>query len=176
MFFGLIAACGLRVSEALRLRMEDLTSDGLVIRRTKFRKSRLVPMHQTTQAELERYLDHRRRLGGADDHVFISLRGTALAYSTVNKTFLALVRGLGLHPGPGKPGPRIHDLRHGFAVRALESCPKDRGSISQHMLALATYMGHTHITDTYWYLQATPLLMTHIADACRAFLEGGNIS
>lgn len=176
MLFGLITACGLRVSEALNLRMDDLTRDGLTIRRTKFRKSRIVPMHETTQAELERYLDHRRRVGGVDDHVFISLRGTAIKYPTVNATFLALVHGLGLHPGRGKPGPRIHDLRHRFAVRALETCPTDRQSISRHMLALATYMGHTNIKHTYWYLQTTPLLMTDIADACRAFWEEGDHS
>jgi len=176
MLFGLIAACGLRISEALNLRMDDLTRDGLIIRHTKFRKSRIVPMHETTHTELERYLDHRKRVGGVDDHIFISLRGTVIKYPTVNATFLALVRGLGLHPGPGKEGPRIHDLRHGFAVRALESCPTDQQAISRHMLALATYMGHANIKHTYWYLQTTPLLMTDIADACRAFWEEGDQS
>lgn len=171
--FGLMTAAGLRISEVLALLMDDVTLDGLVVRKTKFRKSRLVPLHETTAAALDRYLDRRRRTAGYDDHVFISLHRRVPHYVTVNATFLALVRGIGLHPGPGKPGPRLHDLRHTFAVRALEACPKDRQSIARHMLALTTYMGHARVADTYWYLQVTPQLMTDVADACSAFLEGG---
>jgi integrase len=64
----------------------------------------------------------------------------------------------------------MHDLRHSFAVRALEACP--RAEVAGHMLALSTYLGHAHVADTYWYLQVTPQLMTGIADACSAYLNG----
>jgi integrase len=148
--FSLLAVTGLRISEALRLRLDDLTADGLTVHESKFRKSRLVPLHPSAEAGLARYLDRRRRFAGADDHVFVSLRGRTLSYPTVNAVFLALVRRIGLHPGPGHRGPRIHDLRHGFAVRALEACPPERQRSTQHMLALATYLGHAKLVSTYW--------------------------
>ena len=170
--FGLLAACGLRISEALALQIDDIRPDGLSIRDTKFRKSRLVPLHPTTATQLDLYLHRRQQLAGAETHVFVSLRGKAVRYPTVNETFLFLVRKLGLRPGPGKPGPRLHDLRHAFATRALENSPDGRSRIGRHMLALSTYLGHARITDTYWYLQTTPHLMTDIADACEAHLEG----
>lgn len=171
--FSLLAVTGLRISEALALRLEDLTADGLLVRESKFRKSRLVPLHPTTVAGLVRYLERRRRLGGADDHLFVSLRGRALRYHTVNPVFLALVRGLGLHPGPGQRGPRLHDLRHGFAVQALAACPFGRDQVEAHMLALATYMGHAKLVSSYWYLRATPEMLSAIADASERTLQGG---
>jgi integrase len=168
--FGVLASCGLRISEALALFLDDVTSDGLLIRKTKFRKSRLVPMHPTTQRAVEDYLRRRRTLAGDVEHLFVSMRGGPLAYPTVGATFLAIVRRLGLRAAPGQPGPRMHDLRHSFAVRALEACP--RAEVAGHMLALSTYLGHAHVADTYWYLQVTPQLMTGIADACSAYLNG----
>jgi integrase len=169
--FGLIAATGLRVSEALALRLDDMTPDGLAVRETKFRKSRLVPIHGTTRSALCVYLKQRQQFARQDDHVFISVRRRALGYATVNATFLALVRRIGIHPGPGKPGPHLHDLRHTFAVRALEACPKGRQNIARHILALATYLGHAHVADTYWYLHLTLQTVTDVADSCEAFLE-----
>jgi integrase len=160
---GLIAATGLRISEALRLQLSNVTSAGLVVLNTKFRKSRLVPLHDTTRQALDRYLAARAKVAGADASVFLSERGTRLAYGTAITTFLGLVRGLGIHPGPGKPGPRIHDLRHTFAVRSLEQCAGNRRAVDRHMLALSTYLGHAHIVDTYWYLQATPRLLADVA-------------
>lgn len=171
--FSLLAVTGLRISEALALRGEDLTADGLLVRESKFRKSRLVPLHATASAGLARYLDRRRQVGGADAHVFVSLRGRALTYPTVNAVFLALVRELGLHPGAGRRGPRLHDLRHTFAVRALEACPFGRDQVEPHMLALATYMGHAKLVSSYWYLRATPQMLSDIADACERTLQGG---
>ena len=112
--FSLLAITGLRISEALALRFEDITVDGLLIRQTKFHKSRLVPLHPSAHAGLERYLRRRRSRGGADDHVFISRRGRALGYQTALETFRLLIRQIGLQPDPGQqsPRPRIHDLRH----------------------------------------------------------------
>jgi integrase len=110
--FGLLASTGLRVSEALGLRFADVTRDGLVIRKTKFNKTRLVPLHETTASALARYLDLRRRRSTVTDRVFVSPKGDRLPLSTVHKWFLRLTRETGLRSGPGTPGPRIHDLRH----------------------------------------------------------------
>jgi integrase len=170
--FALLAATGLRISEALALKLDDVTDEGLLIRATKFRKSRLVPLHETARRGLERYLALRTRLGAADPALFISLAGTALCYPTVIAIFLSLVRSLGLHPGPGHRGPRLHQLRHTFAVRSLEQCAGNREAVSRHMTALSTYLGHTHVSDTYWYLEATPLLMAQIAAAGEALHRG----
>ena len=170
---GLIAATGLRISEALALRNDDITSDGLVIIETKFRKSRLVPMHPTTRCVLNKYLFEREKHADTDQPVFVSEWGTGLCYSTVIGTFLKLVRRIGIHPGAGMKGPRIHDLRHTFAVRSLEQCSGDRDVIARHMVALSTYLGHTHITDTYWYLEATPCLLAEVAVRSEALAQGG---
>jgi integrase len=169
---GLIAATGLRISEALALRLDDVTSAGLVIRVTKFRKSRLVPIHPTTRAALDVYLRARAKHAN-DDAVFVSEWRTRMSYSTVLTTFLTLVRQIGIHPGPGRPGPRIHDLRHTFAVRSLEQCAGNRDDIARHTLALSTYLGHAHVADTYWYLQATPKLLAEIASRAESLAKRG---
>ena len=111
--------------------------------------------------------------GGGDPHVFVSCRGGPVAYPTVLKTFRTLVRAIELPSGPGGRTARPHDFRHTFAIRALEACPHDRDRITRHMLALSTYLGHSHIAHTYWYLEATPHLMGDIAAACEALLAGG---
>ena len=171
--FGLLVSTGLRVSEARALRFHDVTRDGLVIRKTKFNKSRLVPLHETATSALGRYLELRRRASSMSDYVFISTKGDRLPRNTVSQTFLKLMRQTGLRSGPGTPGPRIHDLRHTFAVRALEGCPEDGSPVGWRLRALSTYLGHGNPADTCWYLQATPDLRQGIADACERFLEGG---
>lgn len=171
--FGLLAATGVRISEALHLVLDDVTADGLVVRQTKFRKSRLVPVHATTAAALDRYLEQRQAVEDGDAHVFLSPHGRALTYVMVNGTFHFLLRFVELRSPPGSRPPRIHDLRHQFAVRALERCTGDRDRVARHVLALSTYLGHAHVADTYWYLQATPHLMTGIADACEVLFAGG---
>jgi integrase len=170
---GLIAATGLRISEALALRLGDITAAGLVIRQTKFRKSRLVPLHATTHRALDTYLAQRKKYSSHEDAVFLSERGAGLRYPTAITTFLGLVRGMGIHPGPGKRGPRLHDLRHTFAVRSLEQCTGDRQAVAGHMLALSTYLGHAHLSDTYWYLQATPRLLADVAAQSEALAQRG---
>jgi integrase len=163
--FGLLAATGMRIAEALCLRLGDVTADGLIIRQTKFHKSRLLPLHETTWRALNAYLAARMSLGTLDGSLFVSNTGKAPSYNTVMAIFLRLARSIGLRGGPGQRGPRIHDLRHTFAVRSLEQCEHDRGAVNRHIVALSTYLGHAHVTDTYWYLQATPLLMIRIAEA-----------
>jgi integrase len=170
---SLIAATGLRVSEALKLQLSDLTEDGLLIRATKFQKSRLVPLHPTANQGLQQYLAMRKRITTNSAALFVSRRGRAIPYPTINQTFLHVARSAGLRRGPGLGGCRIHDLRHTFAVRSLEQCPADRKAVARHMAALSTYLGHAHVSDTYWYLQATPKLLGSIAAATEALHQGG---
>jgi integrase len=171
--FGLLACTGLRLSEAIHLRYGDITDDGLVIRRTKFRKSRLVPIHESTRAALERYLQQRCVYAPLDDHVFISLRRKPLLVADAERAMRLAACKIGLRLVPGEPRPTIHALRHTFTVRALESCPDDRDRITQHMVALSTYLGHGHVAHTYWYLEATPQLMKDISERSERFVAGG---
>jgi integrase len=170
---GLVAATGLRIAEALALQLDDVTPDGLVIRETKFQKSRLLPLHPTTRQALDRYLIARREVVVADRALFISVAGKSLPYNTVRNVFLQLLDRTRLRGAHAGRDPRIHDLRHTFAVRSLEQCRHDRSAVAQHIVALSTYLGHAHVTDTYWYLQATPVLMGQIAEAGEALLTGG---
>src|SRR6266481_7847226 len=124
--FSLLACTGLRVSEAIRLRLDDITPDGLVIRCTKFRKSRLVPLHETARAGLQRYLELRRPYAPFDDHVFISLRRKPLLIENVERAFRTAAISIGLPCTHGVPHPTPHSLRHAFAVSALKTCPDDR--------------------------------------------------
>lgn len=171
--FGLLAATGLRISEALALQLKDVTPDGLIIRKTKFKKSRLVPLHDTAQRALDGYLAVRARIGALDGSLFVSVRGRTPAHTTVVAVFLQLARSIGLRGEPGQRGPRIHDIRHSFAVRALEQCPHNADAVARHLVALSTYLGHVHASSTYWYLQATPFLMEQIADVSETLLQGG---
>lgn len=122
MLFGLIAATGLRISEAIALRLDDVKPDGVLhIRETKFCKSRLVPLHPTVVEALVQYLARRKRLGGNCEYLFPSVERRQLCPSTVNYTFRCLLERANIAPGRARR-PRIHDLRHTFATRALEQC------------------------------------------------------
>lgn len=164
--FGLIASTGLRISEALDLRISDVQQDGvLFIRRGKGGKGRLVPLHATAIKALRAYLEARRRRPPVlDDHLFLSRGQRQLRSEMAEYTFRRMVALAGLAP-PGVRRCRIHDLRHTFATRSLEMCPHRREDVEQHFVALATYLGHTQIAHTYWYLEATPELMAHLAEA-----------
>ena len=172
-FFALLACTGLRVSEGINLRYDDLTPDGLIIRATKFRKNRLVPLHETAGAGLERYLKLRRPYAPFDDHVFISLRRKPLLIHDVETAFQTVIEKMNLPRGRGKRRPTPHSLRHAFAVRALQHCPDGRDRITQHMLMLSTYLGHCKAELTYWYLEAVPDLMRSIAERCESYVTGG---
>ena len=169
---SLLAATGLRISEALHLLVTDITPNGLLIRRTKFQKTRLVPLHATAVTGLARYLMHRQEARSGGDHVFVSDEGQPLVYWKVHGVFRALLKSAGIKPSGGR-WPRIHELRHTLAVRALESSPTGRQRIGQHMLALATYLGHVNINATYWYLETTPELLLDIAVVAEKFVQGG---
>lgn len=170
---GLVASTGLRVSEALDLRFEDVLPDGVLrIRHTKFGKSRLVPLHPTTKDALHRYLTIRTKVAGSDDHLFVSAANRRIGSSMVSYTFRRILKLAKIAPNRGR-APRIHDLRHAFATRALEQCSSERGAVSRHFVALSTYLGHIDIKSTYWYLEATPELMTDIAAAGEVLAAGG---
>jgi integrase/recombinase XerD len=169
---SLLAATGLRISEALHLLVSDITSNGLLIRRTKFQKTRLVPLHATAVTGLARYLTCRQEARCGGDHVFVSDEGQPLVYWKVHSVFRTLLKSAGIKPSGGR-WPRIHELRHTLAVRALESSPTGRQRIGQHMLALATYLGHVNINATYWYLETTPELLLDIAVVAENFVQGG---
>ena len=171
---ALLSVTGLRISEALKLTVADVTRDGLLIRETKFRKTRLAPLHDTAESGLKRYLARRRPLSEADP-VFVDARGLPLRYIAVKETFDRLVDGAGIAP-TAKRRPRLHDLRHTFAVRALQGSPAGRSRTGAHMAALATYMGHVNIHATYWYLEATADLMRDVAAASEVFIVEGRQS
>jgi len=172
MLFGLIAATGLRVSEALGLRFDDVLPDGVLrIRETKFGKNRLVPLHETVRHVLDKYLVLRRDCVEPDDHLFLSARRRKIPYSVANKAFRHILQLAAIAPERTRR-PRIHDLRHSFATRVLEQGGAERKSIARRAVALMTYMGHSDLRYTYWYLQATPVLMSDIAAAAETLIAG----
>lgn len=172
MLIGLLASTGLRISEALNLRLGDVLPDGVLqIRQTKFNKSRLVPMHPSAVDALHAYLRVRQTFAGLDDHLFLSVGGKPMSASTVRGTFHAILRRADIGQDRARR-PRIHDLRHTFATRVLEQCSMRRDDVARDFVALSTYLGHAHIANTYWYLEATPHLMVDIADATEALVAG----
>ena len=167
---GLLAACGLRVSEALHLATADadLKAGVLTIRTTKFRKTRLVPMHSTTVGALRAYAAQRDRvLPQRAPTFFVSPKGAPLPYGTVRSAFRRLLVGLGWDSLV--PRPRVHDLRHAFACRRIEQWCTDGVDLGPRVAALATYLGHSKVSDTYWYLTGTPELLAFAAKRFEAF-------
>lgn len=172
MLIGLLAATGLRISEALNLRLDDILQGGVLhIRATKFNKSRLVPLHPSVLMALDAYLSVRRRYAGLEHRLFLTDYARPLPYTTVCYIFRIILRRAGI--GKDRPRkPRIHDLRHTFATRVLEQCAAGRNEVARDFVALSTYLGHGHIGHTYWYLQATPELMGDIAAAAEMLVLG----
>jgi integrase/recombinase XerD len=166
---GLLFVTGMRINEALALRLTDIEPAGLVIRQTKFSKSRQLPLHPSTSAILDTYLTARRTVFTHSDRLFLTWCGhRPLSRKTVLPTFQMLCEKAGIEGAGGRRKPRLHDLRHSFAVHALERCEAERDVVEQHMLALSTYLGHCSPTSTHWYLEQTPQLMRGIATACEA--------
>ncbi|PYI41271.1 MAG: integrase [Verrucomicrobia bacterium] len=160
--FGLLCVTGLRLSEALNLRSEDidLAEGVLTIQTGKFGKSRLVPIHASTQKVLQDYLQRRdrtfqRRLS----YFLVSQRGNRLDSGQVRRTFYALSRKIGLRGPTASHGPRLHDFRHRLAVQTLVQWYRSGQDVERRLPILSTYLGHVHVSDTYWYLTACPELM-----------------
>ncbi len=160
---GLLAVSGLRISEALSLKLEDvdLSESVLTVRGTKFGKSRLVPLHPSTQRVLCDYKLRRDRFlaGRAAAYFFISRKGTRLDGARVRHTFYRLSRQTGVRGPDSRCGPRLHDFRHRFAVETLLRWYRGGEDVERRLPALSTYLGHVHVADTYWYLTACPELM-----------------
>jgi integrase len=164
---GLLACTGLRISEALRFTRSDFNDRQgvLLIRETKFYKSRLVPLHPSTTEALLAYARRRDRLvpSAQADRFLITDRGTALRYGTVHWAFHKLCNGLATSGKGPQPRRRIHDLRHTFACRRLLRWYDTGADVAHAVAALATYLGHANVRNTYWYLTATPELLASAA-------------
>ncbi len=176
---GLLASCGLRPGEAVRLRGADVEMESqpprLVIRETKFRKSRLVPVDASTAEALTSYAATRKRLGFGDlsQRFFISNAGTPLAYSTVGRTFRGIVRRLGIHGIAGPIGPNLRCLRHTFAVRRMLDWYSRGLDVNKHLPHLSVYLGHAKPQNTYWYLTATPDLLSKAGTRFESYVNQG---
>jgi integrase/recombinase XerD len=161
--FGLLAVTGLRLGEALNLRIGDMDwSEGiLTIRGAKFGKSRLVPLHASTRKVLADYAKRRDcRFGArAEGHFLVNKNCNRLDKGEVHRAFYILSRQIGLRAADASRGPRLHDFRHRFAVQTLLRWYRDGEDPKRRLPILSTYLGHAHVTDTYWYLTGTPELL-----------------
>jgi integrase len=161
--FGLIAVTGIRLSEAIGLERDDanLGAGVLTVRSTKFGKSRLIPLHPSTCSALRSYAERRdAHLGSrGSPHFFVAERGGRLLHQYVHRVFWRLSRDTGLRRPDDHSGPRVHDFRHSFAIRTLLNWHREGANVEQKLPALSTYLGHTCVRDTYWYLSACPELM-----------------
>jgi integrase len=158
---GLLAVTGMRVSEPVNLDRDDvdLGRGMLTIRRAKFGKSRIIPLHNTTLEALRRYVDLRDRLFPGARSFFVNERGGRLTVWSVEKTFVKLSRGTGLRKPGQSRGPRLHDLRHHFAVQTMLRWYREGVDVERRLPELSTYLGHVHVEDTYWYISAAPELL-----------------
>lgn len=161
--FGLLAATGMRQSEAIALDRADFDPGSrlLTVRWSKFGKSRLVPVHASTARALQEYASLRDRLcpDPQDRSFFLSDRGARISEWAVRRAFRRVREKAGLKARPGQRPPRLHDLRHRFAVRTLLGWYRGGLDVEQRMPALAAYLGHRLVNDTYWYLTAVPELL-----------------
>ncbi len=160
---GLVAASGLRIGEAIRLDDGDVDwpNQLIIIRESKFGKSREVVLHTSVVRALRRYAKQRDH---AHPHprspsFFVSLAGTRLIYNNVHSTFARLLRLAGIR----RAKARVHDLRHTFIVRTILQWHQQGVDVDSRMPALSTYVGHRDPSSTYWYVSATPELMALIA-------------
>lgn len=178
--FGLIAAAGLRLSEALNLTFGDvdLATGAVTVRQTKFRKSRCLPLHSSVVQALGSYQQYRDRCHATDPGApfFVSQAGAALPKKTVEHVFLHLQPHLGWQARGDYPAPRIQDLRHTFAVRRLQRWREKGQSIDHALFWLCTYLGHAKVSDTYWYLTGVPELMDSIGARFERFTTPGSAS
>jgi len=172
---GLLAISGLQVGEAMRLDRGDLDLERglLLVRDSKFGKSRELPLHATAVRALRGYLRRRQRLQPRPqaEALFVSLAGTRLRYSNVNWTFLRLVRRAGLEPRSATCRPRLHDLRHSFAVRTVLDAYRADSDVQARLPLLSTYLGHVDPAATYWYLSAAPELLALAGQRLERHLE-----
>lgn len=177
--FGLLAVTGLRISEALALDRDDVDigEQLLLIRQSKFAKDRLVPVHRSTAMVLDDYVAVREHHHPCPNNraFFLGERGTRLTKWIARHTFIRLSVCTGLRSPGDHQGPRLHDLRHTFAVRTVQRWYREGLNVDTQMPLLATFLGHGHVSDTYWYLSAVPELMALAGDRLDISL-GGTLS
>jgi integrase len=162
--FGLLSVTGLRVSEAQNLELQDvdLRAHVLTIRGAKFGKSRLVPLHASTRRVLADYIARREQVWAnrpVSSYLFVSNWGNRLDGGDIRRTFYALSRQIGLRGPSDSRGPRLHDMRHGFASKTLLRWYRAGEDAERRLPILSAYLGHVHWSDTFWYLSALPELM-----------------
>jgi site-specific recombinase XerD len=172
---GLLYATGMRVGEALRLDRGDVDLDDgvLVVRDSKFGKSREVPLHKSAVEALRSYAERRDELcpQASTDAFFLSAAGTRVLYCNFHMAFLGLVREAGLQPRSPRCRPRPHDLRHSFAVSTLIDWYREGVEVEPLLARLSTYLGHVHPGNTYWYLSAAPELLALAASRLEGSTE-----
>ena len=172
-YVALLVSTGLRLSEACRLTTDDvdLVNGILTIRKTKFRKSRLVPLHPTTTQALARYANRRDacRAAPRSEYFFRTEHSPRLGRDAVEKTFGRIRQRLDWTGHGRTRQPRIHDLRHTFVTRRLLGWYQNGADVDHKILALATYLGHAKVTDTYWYCTAVPELLASTAQRFERF-------
>ncbi len=173
---ALLAVTGMRIGEAIRLNRNDIDfRNGLLrVLLSKFGKSRELVVHPTALRALADYLRQRKRLSPSPSTaaVFTSSAGTRLLYCNVQWTFHRLVRLAGLSPRSASCRPRIHDLRHSFAVRSLLDAYAAGKDGQTTLTLLSTYLGHVNPACTYWYLSASPELLAFAAQRLELHLGG----
>ena len=161
--FGLLAVTGLRISEPIGLDRQDvdLKQGVLTVRQSKFGKSRFVPLHPSATEKLRHYARQRDQTFPTPRSAsfFVSEGGTRLAHYTVRRWFVVLSRRIGLRGPQDSHGPRLHDFRHGFAIKTLLNWYRTGVDVDQRMPVLSTYLGHTNVANTYWYISAAPELL-----------------
>ena len=162
--FGLLAVSGMRIGEARNLELPDvdLKAAILTIRGAKFGKSRLVPLHSSSRDILADYIKRRGRFFRGrliSAYLFVSSRGNQLDIGDIHRTFYLLSRQIGLRGLTDSRGPRLHDMRHRFAVNTLLQWYRSGEDVERRLPILSTYLGHVHVADTFWYLSAWPELM-----------------
>jgi integrase/recombinase XerD len=180
--FGLLSVTGMRLTEALNLKPEDINwAQGvLTVGRAKFQKSRLVPLHKSALRELRAYIERRNRFFAERpwrrpvNRIFVSTHGRALTSNDVGADFRMLTRHIGIREAGASRGPRIHDLRHRFAVSTLLRWYRRGKNVDPLLPVLSTYLGHVFITGTYWYLTCTPELMEAAGKRLERRWKGGN--
>ena len=175
--FGLLSVTGMRIGEARNLELQDvdLRTGVLTIRSGKFGKSRLIPLHASTRRVLADYLARRARKWAAlpvSSYVFLSNWGNQLDGGEIHRTFYALSRQIGLRGRSDSHGPRLHDMRHRFAVMALLRWYRSGKDVERKLPYLSAYLGHVHVSDTYWYLSAWPELMREAMSRLERCWEG----
>lgn len=172
---GLLAVTGMRVSEAIHLDRQDLdwSAGILIIRLTKFKKSREVPLHPSTVSALRAYERRRDEMCYRPlmSSFFVNMRRTRLSYRAVNHTFVGLVKEANIELPSGFDRLRLHDLRHSFAVRTLFEWYRAGLDVQAKLPLLSTYLGHFDPKSTYWYLSASPELLALASERLEHALE-----